>query len=94
MVYSLIVLLRRSELGKLIDLAWLQLTTEDLVKKVGRAKFEDDLIVALRLITFLRIPEEGRVLLAKASKQVCHESMKPYEEYLRALLRKHTKANL
>ena len=56
LVYSLIVLLRRSELGKLIELSWLQLTTEDLVSKLSRAKFEDDLIVALRLLTFLRVP--------------------------------------
>ena len=72
MVYSLIVLLRRSELNKLIDLAWLQLSIEDLAKKLDRAKFEDDLIVALRLITFLRVPEEGRVLLIEATKKVCH----------------------
>ena len=84
-VYMLVVLLRRHGISKLVELGWLAVTQEEVCAKLERADLQDDLIVALRLLTFLRFPESAREAVLECVGAVYERQMGPYEEYIKGL---------
>jgi hypothetical protein len=55
-VYLLIILIKRSGMGKLVELSWLGLSDGEICGKIERAELEDDLLVVLRLLAYVRLP--------------------------------------
>jgi hypothetical protein len=54
LMYALIILMKRAGMDKLIEAAWLDLDCPTILYKLKRARVDNDLIVALRLSSFIK----------------------------------------
>jgi hypothetical protein len=81
-------------LNKFIELSWLQLNEAELSNKLTTAAFEDDLIIILRLLAFIRLPEESHSIFLEQIQQLYNKFMTPYEEYIRTRSLQTDRTNL
>lgn len=93
-VYLLIILIKRAGMEKLVELSWLGLTQEDICNKLERAEIEDDLLVTLRLLAYVRIPEDMQQAIVASLSAVYTKTMTIYEEYLDNIWSAQTQGSL
>lgn len=54
LMYALIILLKRARVLRLIESSWLGLDSSSILSRLKRAELSSDLIVVLRLLSFIR----------------------------------------
>lgn len=84
-MYTLIVLMKRFGINKLIELSWLELTDQEICAKIDRASFEDDLIVILRLLVYIRLTATSQQSILERIAAVYSKFMTPFENHIKEL---------
>ena len=55
LVYTILIVLKRNNFQRLLEGSWLELDCKTVMNKLKNCRFEDELIVALRLLSFFNL---------------------------------------